>query len=190
AALRRWEKAFSDVDGLGHVDTDPVHQTVVTAEKLRLQPRCQLDDGAAGVARQPGLHGSIEGPRAQGVRGIRLAEAALVVVVNRLVDLDGMRIDQDRRPALCLARAVVQCPEHGLWHALQLDRNLASHAPKATTGRCTPTPYGAPGPFACAGCSFAILSRPGKLASATAATGSLRPATKASTCSGPGGMRR
>ena len=107
-------------DGLRQLDGQPSDAAVVDAPELRLEPLAERDHGAVGMRFEEPLDLEVEAPHAQRLPLRLTACADTEVLLERIVDrvdqLDRLRVLENGIRAACLERAVVERPEQRLRH--------------------------------------------------------------------------
>jgi hypothetical protein len=122
------EKPPPQSDHLRKVDRDPADLPVVDAPELRLQPLAECGNCPGGMRAEELPDCRVERTRAQRLplrEGLTGAEALPEREVDPLHELDGHRVSKHRVRAPRLDGTVVERPEKGLGHPLELDRNGA-----------------------------------------------------------------
>src|SRR5262249_49616610 len=135
ATIGRRQESLANVDRVRDIDAQPTNLAIVDALELGLETAAELDDGSPRMRAQPRTQRIVEDPRAKWMCGVRLAPLAHIVVRDRVVDPHRLWIDEKRIGPLCLARAIVERPQHRLGNTVECDGHRA--APGSRTACAT-----------------------------------------------------
>ena len=120
------QPARAEGNRLRQVDGQPADTAVVDAPESGLEPFAERDDGAVRMLTHEPTHLVVEPERPERVRFARPAEMPFEGIVDRVADLDRLRIREQCVGPAGVGGAVVERPEQGFRDAPKC--NLLSHA--------------------------------------------------------------